>query len=166
VAGTRRTATTIDVPRAEASPYHPTTAAASAPARQHHGFRARATGVVVAVAAFGVAAALALAFEFSGGTADGSPTVKLGIPLLARSATTVELQNTVRTVVGHAGASGTVTFDTELIPDTYDVVVTVDSAAGGTSTAGVDIGAARVVYHARDVDIENGENTLDLHTLH
>src|SRR5205085_8409146 len=112
----------------------PRTGCGSSP--RPHARRVATLGALVALLTTAAGVVLALDGSDAG---NGSATVKLAIPVAANSAVRVDLTNTARTLRGHATASGTVTFDTKVVPDSYDVVVSVDSPGSASGATGVDL---------------------------
>jgi hypothetical protein len=82
-----------------------------------------------------------------------------------QSTVQVDLKNGEVTVSGVADASGTVRFDGDVPPGTYQVFVTVDSPPVPPTEGGVSIGSARTAYRSITMTLEAGVNTLDLDTL-
>jgi hypothetical protein len=116
---------------------------------------------LVVVTALGVAA-------LAGGGSGTRQLATLRIePSLAASQATIQVDLKSRdfSVTGQVDSSGTVRFSEEVVPGTYNVFVTVDSASADRPEGGADIGSARVTYRSEPITLEAGVNTLDLDTL-
>ena len=82
----------------------------------------------------------------------------------AGSTVTVDLKNDEGSFSGQADVSGTVRFEENIAPGSYDVFITVDSAPA-PPTGEIDIGTARIIYRGFELTLEAGVNTIDLSTL-
>ena len=111
------------------------------------------------------------AVAFTGGSS-GTGTVTASIvvvqsgstPVEAGSTVTVDLKNDDGSFSGQADASGTVRFEQDIAPGSYEFFVTVDSAPA-QSTDEIDIGTARTTYRSFKMTLEAGVNTIELSTL-
>ena len=109
--------------------------------------------VAAGAGVLGVALVATLGAVASTGGSSGTGTVTASIvvvqsgstPVEAGSVVTVNLKNNEGSFSGQADVSGTVRFEENIAPGSYDVFVTVDSAPA-PPTGEIDIGTARIVY--------------------
>ena len=115
--------------------------------------------------AVGLVALVALATVILAGNQSDTAysTIRIDLPVEPGSTIRVNLKNSEGSVSGVTDASGTVTFDDDIVAGTYDVFVTVESPPAAPTAA--DIGTAITAYQALDVTLEAGVNTLDTNTL-
>jgi hypothetical protein len=126
--------------------------------------RALQGGGVLAVVVVVALAGVAITGGGSGTTQVATVRVTTSTPE-PQSTVQVDLKNGDVTVSGVADASGTVQFDGDVPPGTYQVFVTVDSPPAPPTEGGVSIGTARIVYRSVSMTLAAGVNTLDLDTL-
>jgi hypothetical protein len=120
----------------------------------------------------GVAVVATLGVVALSGGSSGTGTVTASIvvvqststPVDAGSTVTVDLKNDEGSFSGQADTSGTVRFKENIVPGSYDVFVTVDSAPAPPAD-GVELGTARTVYRSFPMNVKAGVNTIELSTL-
>jgi len=127
--------------------------------------RRRAWIGVGAVAVVALVAGSVILLSNSGGAPRvATIAVKSSTQAEPGSKITVVLQNDSGRFVGVADESGTVRFGDDIVPGTYNVLVTVESAPA-ESQGGVDIGSAVVTYRTFPEELAPGVNTINLDDL-